>query len=151
MAQYGRLVGIDVGTKWIGLARTDLLRTVANPIGTYHTTEVFDKLKELVRDERIEKFVVGWPLTPAGDEGEAIKMVENFITELQTTFPDIDIAKIDERYTTKEAIRAMVEAGVPKMKRRKSDRINKAAAAIILQKYIELVKSNNVRITDRYV
>lgn len=151
MAQYGRLVGIDVGTKWIGLARTDLLRTVANPIGTYHTTEVFDKLKELVREERIEKFVVGWPLTPGGDEGDAIKMVENFITELQTTFPDIDIAKIDERYTTKEAIRAMVEAGVPKMKRRKSDRINKAAAAIILQKYIELVKSNNVRITDRYV
>lgn len=151
MAQYGRLVGIDVGTKWIGLARTDLLRTVANPIGTYHTTEVFDKLKELVREERIEKFVVGWPLTPAGDEGEAINMVENFITELQTTFPDIEIAKIDERYTTKEAIRAMVEAGVPKMKRRESDRINKAAAAIILQKYIELVKSNNVRITDRYV
>lgn len=151
MAQYGRLVGIDVGTKWIGLARTDLLRTVANPIGTYHTTEIFDKLKELVREERIEKFVVGWPLTPAGDEGEAIKMVENFITELQTNFPDIEIAKVDERYTTKEAIRAMVEAGVPKMKRRKSDRINQAAAAIILQKYIELVKSNNVRITDRYV
>jgi putative Holliday junction resolvase len=151
VAQYGRLVGIDVGTKWIGLARTDLLRTVANPIGTYHTEKVFDKLKKLVKEERIEKFVVGWPLTPEGYEGEAIKMVENFITELQTIFPDIEIAKIDERYTTKEAIRAMVEAGVPKMKRRKSDRINQAAAAIILQKYIELVKSNNVRITDRYV
>lgn len=151
MAQYGRLVGIDVGTKWIGLARTDLLRTVANPIGTYHTKDVFDKLKQLVEEERIEKFVVGWPLTPEGYEGKAINMVENFLTELQTTFPDIEIAKIDERYTTKEAIRAMVEAGVPKMKRRKSDRINQAAAAIILQKYIELVKSDNVRITDRYV
>lgn len=151
MAKYGRLVGIDVGTKWIGLARTDLLRTVANPIGTYHTKEVFGKLEELVEEDQVEKFVVGWPLTPGGYEGEAIDMVEDFLIKLKAKFPDMEIAKIDERYTTKEAIRAMVEAGVPKMKRRKSDRINQAAAAIILQKYIELMKSNNVRITDRYV
>ena len=151
MANYGRLVGIDVGTKWIGLARTDLLKTVANPIGTYHSNDVFDKLKELVDEENIEMFVVGWPLTPEGHEGRAINMVEKFLTELQSIFPDIEVKKIDERYTTKEAVRAMVEAGVPKMKRRESDRINQAAAAIILQKYIELAEANNVRITDRYV
>jgi len=151
VANYGRLVGIDVGTKWIGLARTDLLKTVANPIGTYHSNDVFDKLKELVDEENIEMFVVGWPLTPEGHEGRAINMVEKFLTELQSIFPDIEVKKIDERYTTKEAVRAMVEAGVPKMKRRESDRINQAAAAIILQKYIELAEANNVRITDRYV
>lgn len=151
MAEYGRLVGIDVGTKWIGLARTDLLKTVANPIGTYHYEAVFDKLEELVEEENVEMFVVGWPLTPSGQEGRAIKMVEKFLTELSSKFPDIEIQKIDERYTTKEAVRAMVEAGVPKMKRRESDRINQAAAAIILQKYIELAEANNVRITDRYV
>jgi len=151
VANYGRLVGIDVGTKWIGLARTDLLKTVANPIGTYHSNDVFDKLTELVDEENIEMFVVGWPLTPEGHEGRAINMVEKFLTELQSIFPDIEVKKIDERYTTKEAVRAMVEAGVPKMKRRESDRINQAAAAIILQKYIELAEANNVRITDRYV
>jgi putative Holliday junction resolvase len=151
VAKYGRLVGIDVGTKWIGLARTDLLKTVANPIGTYHSEDVFDKLQELVDEENIEMFVVGWPLTPEGEEGRAINMVEKFLTELNAKFPDIDVEKIDERYTTKEAVRAMVEAGVPKMKRRESDRINQAAAAIILQKYIELAEANNVRITDRYV
>lgn len=137
MTEYGRIVGIDVGTKWIGLARTDLLRTVANPIGTFGQAEVFDKLKELVHKERVEKFVVGWPLTPSGDEGKATKMVERFITKLKIRFPDIKIEKIDERYTSKEAVQAMIEAGVPKMKRRESDRINRAAAAIILQKYLE--------------
>lgn len=151
MAEYGRIVGIDVGTKWVGLARTDLLKTVANPIGTYHVDDVFDALKEQVESENIEKIVVGWPLTPEGEEGRAIKMVQEFLTKLEAKFPDIEVAKIDERYTTKEAVRAMVEAGVPKMKRRKSDRVNQAAAAIILQKYIELVKADNVRITDRYV
>lgn len=151
MAEYGRILGLDVGTKWIGVARTDLLKTVANPIGTYHIEEVFEKLQELVQEEQVEKFVVGWPLTPGGHEGKAIKMVEEFLTNLEAEFPDMEIAKVDERYTTKEAVRAMVEADVPKMKRRKSDRINQAAAAIILQKYIEQIASNNVRITDRYV
>ena len=151
MAEYGRIIGIDVGTKWIGLARTDLLKTVANPIGTYYVDDVFEALEKQVENENVEKIVVGWPLTPEGDEGRAIKMVEEFLTKLEAQFPDIEIAKIDERYTTKEAVRAMVEAGVPKMKRRESDRINQAAAAIILQKYIELVKANKVRITDRYI
>ncbi|MDZ7681891.1 MAG: RuvX/YqgF family protein [Fodinibius sp.] len=94
MAQYGRLVGIDVGTKWIGLARTDLLKTVANPIGTYHAFRMMiEKLQELVENEQVEKFVVGWPLTPEGDEGRAIKMVEEFLTQLESMFPDIEIAK----------------------------------------------------------
>jgi putative Holliday junction resolvase len=151
VAKYGRLIGIDVGTKWIGLARTDLLKTVANPIGTYHDSEVMEALKKLVENEQVEKFVVGWPLTPEGDEGKAIKMVRSFLSRLEEHFPDMEVAKMDERYTSKEAVRAMVEAGVPKMKRRESDRINKAAAAIILQKYIEFMKSENVRVTDRYV
>ncbi|HEX6982407.1 MAG TPA: Holliday junction resolvase RuvX [Balneolaceae bacterium] len=151
MAKYGRLVGIDVGTKWIGLARSDLLRTVANPIGTYTPDTVFEKLEELVENEQVEKFVVGWPLTPAGEEGRAIKMVERFLVKLRKIFPDMEIEKVDERYTSKEAVKAMYEAGVPKMQRRKSDRVNQAAAAIILQKYIEYKASSNVRITDRYI
>ena len=151
MAHYGRLVGIDVGTKWVGLARTDLLRTVANPIGTYSVDDVFERLEELVENERVDKIVVGWPLTPEGEEGRAIRMVRDFMVEFRKHFPDMEVEKVDERYTSKEAVRAMVEAGVPKMKRRQSDRVNQAAAAIILQKYIELQKSDNVRITDRYI
>lgn len=151
MAEYGRLVGIDVGTKWVGLARTDLLKTVANPIGTYGADEVYEELEELLEQEKVEKFVVGWPLTPEGGEGRAIKMVERFITRLRKHFPDMEIEKVDERYTSKEAVKAMFEAGVPKMKRRDSDRVNQAAAAIILQKYIEQLNPSNVRVTDRYI
>jgi putative Holliday junction resolvase len=151
VAKYGRLVGIDVGTKWIGLARSDLLRTVANPVGTFTPDTVFQKLEELVEHEQVEKFVVGWPLTPTGEEGRAIKMVERFLVKLRKIFPEMEIEKVDERYTSKEAVKAMHEAGVPKMKRRESDRVNQAAAAIILQKYIEHKASSNVRITDRYI
>lgn len=151
MAEYSRLIGLDIGTKWIGVARSDLLHTVANPIATYHVSDIFEALHKLVENEKIDKFVVGWPLTPEGEEGRAIKMVREFLSDFEAEFPDMEVVKVDERYTSKEAVRAMVEAGVPKKKRRESDRVNQAAAAIILQKYIEQNNSENVRITDRYI
>lgn len=138
MSKYGRIIGIDVGTKHVGLARTDLLRTVANPIGTYSPDDAFAKLEELVPTERVEMFVVGWPLTPEGKEGAATEMVEQFLARLTRLFPDIDVELVDERYTSKEAVQVMIESGVPKMKRRQSDRVNQAAAAIILQKYLDM-------------
>lgn len=140
MSEYGRIIGIDVGTKCTGLARTDLLRTSANPIGTYDSQQVFDELERLIynKNEKVIKLVVGWPLTPDGNEGNATERVEKFITKLRARFPNIDIEKMDERYTSKEAVQAMIEAGVPKMKRREKERIDQAAAAIILQKYLQL-------------
>lgn len=137
MSIYGRFIGIDVGTKHIGLARTDLLRTVANPIGTYNPQTVFEELSRQITDGKIMKFVVGWPLTPEGEEGKAIKMVKQFITRLENHFPDIEIARFDERYTSKEAADVLYRSGVAKKKRHTSDRINQVAAAIILQKYLE--------------
>lgn len=140
MSEYGRIIGIDVGTKCTGLARTDLLRTSANPIGTYDSQQVFDELERLIynKNEKVIKLVVGWPLTPDGNEGNATERVEKFITKLRARFPNIEIEKMDERYTSKEAVQAMIEAGVPKMKRREKERIDQAAAAIILQKYLQI-------------
>lgn len=137
MSTYGRFIGIDVGTKHIGLARTDLLRTVANPIGTYSPETVMDELSKQVETGKIMKFVVGWPLTPEGEEGKAIKMVQEFIARLEKCFPDIKISRFDERYTSKEAADVLYRSGVAKKKRHTSDRINQVAAAIILQKYLE--------------
>lgn len=136
MPEYGRIIGIDVGTKWVGLARTDLLKTAANSINTYHVDEVFDELRKLVDNEQVEKLVVGWPLTPDGREGQAVDMVKDFLKKLRKVFPDMEIDKIDERYTSREAVEAMEAAGVSKMKRRDTNRVNRAAAAVILQKYL---------------
>lgn len=138
MTEYGRIIGIDVGTKRTGLARTDLLRTSANPIGTFDNERVFRELDYLIRNEQAVKIVVGWPLTPKGDEGEATERVEKFIDKLVERFPDIEIEKMDERYTSKEAVQAMIDAGVPQKKRREKERIDQAAAAIILQKYLQI-------------
>lgn len=137
MQRYARLVGIDVGTKRIGVARTDLLKTIASPVGTYSPDEVMDELRKMAEEDPIDKFIVGWPLTPKGEEGTAAIMVKKFIKKLTRSFPDIEIVKIDESYTSNKAMQVMVRSGVPKKKRKQKERLDRIAAAIILQSYLD--------------
>ena len=138
MQEYSRLVGIDVGTKRIGVAQTDLLHTIANPVGTFSPDEVLAEIKKLVDSSKVDKFIVGWPLTPNGEEGRATDMVKKFIKDiLHKHFPDIPVVKIDERYTSNKALEYMLEAGVPKQKRKEKGRRDRIAAAIILQNYLD--------------
>lgn len=137
MQQYARLIGVDVGKKRFGLAQTDLLKTIASPVGTFSADEIIPAIKEIAEQDSIEKIVVGWPLTPKGDEGQATIMVAKFIKRLKKAFPGLDIVKIDERYTSNQAMEKMIEAGVPRKKRRQKERVDRIAAALILQKYLD--------------
>jgi len=137
LQQYARLIGVDVGKKRFGLAQTDLLKTIASPVGTFSADDILPAIKEIAEKDTIEKIVVGWPLTPKGEEGQATIMVMKFIKRLKKAFPEIDIVKIDERYTSKDAMERMIEAGVPQKKRRNKERVDRIAAALILQKYLD--------------
>lgn len=137
MQEYSRLVGIDVGKKRTGIAQTDLLKTIATPVGTFPPDEVFSALQHIAAQSKVEKFIVGWPLTPDGQEGTATDMVQAFIVKLKEAFPDIPVVKVDERNTSNRAMELMVDARVPKKKRRQKGRVDKIAAAVILQNYLE--------------
>lgn len=138
MNQFGRLIGIDVGTKKVGLARTDLLRTSANAVGTFSPDNSLKEIEKMANEEYpVTGFVVGWPLTPDGEEAEATRMVERYLKKLKKAFPDIPVHLIDERYSSLTAVKNMIEAGVPREKRRERGRVDMAAAAFLLQQYIE--------------
>lgn len=138
MSEFGRILAVDVGSKRVGLARTDLLRTNANPFGTFTPAESVKEIERQVRsDGPVFAIVVGWPLTPQGDPTDATQLAEDYYNTLQKKFPDIKIFKMDERYTSRQAMKLMVEAGVPKMKRRQKGRVDQAAAAVILQQFME--------------
>jgi putative Holliday junction resolvase len=137
LQEYSRLVAIDVGKKRIGIAQTDLLQTIASPVGTFPPGDVFFELKKIGTQAPIKAFIVGWPLTTDGQEGSATQMVQQFIKKLKNAFPEIPIHKVDERYTSNKAKEAMIAAGVPKMKRRQKERVDRIAAALILQQYLE--------------
>lgn len=137
MQNYARLIGIDVGKKRCGLAQTDLLQTIASPVGTFSPDEIIDKIAHIVEESQVEGFVIGWPLKPNGKEGEATEMVQEFINRLKNLYPDIPVFKTDERYTSNQALDVMIEIGVPQKKRRKKERVDRIAAALILQTYLE--------------
>lgn len=137
MQEYARLIGIDVGKKRVGIAQTDLLKTIASPVGTFPPDQALQEVRNIADKAPLEKIVVGWPLSLSGEEGEATQMVTDFIEELRHSFPDIEIAKVDERYTSTQARGLMIEAGVPKKKRQEKGRVDRIAAAIILQNYLD--------------
>ena len=139
MQDYSRLVGIDVGTKRIGIAQTDLLKTFASPVGTFPPDQVFQQLKKIAEQATIDAFIVGWPLGTDGKEGKSTERVQQFINRLKKLIPNIPVHKVDERYTSTQAMDVMIQAGVSKKKRREKERVDRIAAALILERYLETI------------
>jgi len=138
LAEYGRILGVDVGSKRVGLARTDLLRTIASPIGTFTPKNSFKEIERQVSTEGpVSGIVVGWPLTTEGEPTDATRIVIDYIAALKNKYKDIRIYKMDERFSSRQAMRIMVDSGVPKRKRNKKGRLDQAAAALILQQFLE--------------
>lgn len=143
MGKQTRLIGIDVGNNRVGLAQSDLLRLIASPIGTFSRKEIFIKLGEIVSEEAVEKFIVGWPLTLKGKEGDAVHMVRSFLGELRKLFPGIEVVTIDERFTSSMAQKVVLQSGISRKRRRDKGNIDTIAAAIILQDYLDRQNRNS--------
>lgn len=137
MEGLSRILGIDYGTKRVGIAISDPLRILARPVHTCEAGDVLDYLAGMAREWRIEAIVVGWPFTEEGGDDTALAMVQPFIERLERRFPGVEIIKWDERFSSERAKRALYDAGVSKKARRSKERINAAAASVILQEYLD--------------
>lgn len=138
MSRFGRIIGVDVGGKRVGLARTDLLRSSVNPIGTFTPKNSLLEIERQIANEGpVKALVIGWPLTPLGEPTHATPLVSDYIKKLKIKYPEMDIFKFDERYSSREAMRLMAQSGVPKKKRHKKGRLDQAAAALILTQFLE--------------
>ncbi len=138
-----RWVGIDYGKKRVGIAIADPLRLFAQPLGTFPPREALSKLKELDRAEGIERAIVGWPLMPDGDEGTATREVGKFIERIRKALPSVQVVRWDERYTSVLAVEKIREAGPNRRWGRNKGRIDAAAAAILLQEFLDDVGSRD--------
>jgi putative Holliday junction resolvase len=132
-----RLVGVDFGLQRVGIAVADPLRIFATPLGTFGRKEAIKRLVDLHAAEVIETIVLGWPVLLDGSEGETTRLVSKFQRQLEGALPDVSIVRLDERYTSKMARRAIHEAGGKRSAREKKGRVDAAAAAILLQSYLD--------------
>lgn len=109
----------------------------AQVYGTFAPDEALDELGRLADGDGIAEIVVGWPLTLEGTEDEATERVDAYVEQMREAVPGVEIARRDERFTSEMAKDALREAGVRQPGRFDKGRVDAAAAAIILQDYLD--------------
>ncbi len=133
-----RVLAIDLGTKRTGLAVTDPLKILANPLETVETSQLMAFLKAYCAKEEVETLVLGLPIRLNGQDNEMTPRVMKLKEALEMAFPGKKIALVDERFTSKMAMQSMIAMGSKKKDRReKAGNLDKVSAAIILQSYLE--------------
>jgi len=132
-----RLLCIDYGKKRTGIAVTDPLKIIATALTTVETKELFPFLKDYFHKEEVELVLIGEPKNWDDSDTHATPLVHQFIQKFKKDFPLMKIEKIDERYTSKLAVQAMIEMGMKKRDRQKKGNIDQIAAAIMLQEYLK--------------
>ena len=133
----GKIMAIDYGAKRVGLAVSDDRQQLAFGLTTVHSSKLIEFLKDYTEKESIDCFVIGFPKTLRNTETNATLMVENFAKHLRKVFPNIGLDIIDERFTSKLAVRAMIDSGLSKKKRQNKSLIDEISASILLQDYLE--------------
>jgi putative Holliday junction resolvase len=135
----GRLLGLDVGEKRVGVALCDETQTLARPLLTLRRAskkEDFATLAALCHKHAIEKVIVGLPRTLRGEEGPQARRVRRYADELRSAL-NLPIEFWDERYSSVEAQERLTASG---RKARAKGEIDSAAAAIVLQEYLDAMR-----------
>ena len=133
-SHMGRILAIDYGRKRTGLAVTDPLQIIANALDTVPTHTLMDYVKSYAAANAVDAIVIGMPLQMDGLPSESYTYIRPFVEKLRKEMPAMRIELFDERFTSRLALRAMIDGGVPK-KRRREDKglVDRISATIILQ------------------
>ena len=136
----GRLLGIDVGERWIGVALSDPLGILASPLTRVERTNdeaAVTAIAGLVRLHGAKAVVAGLPYSLDGSVGPQAVRVRGFLRKLADAV-GVPVEAVDERLSTVAAVQGMIEAGVSREKRR--GRVDAAAAALILQWHLDRLR-----------
>ena len=132
-----RILALDHGTRRIGVALSDESKTIAQPL-EYIPAEPFAdflaRLKKVLTEKEIDLVLIGLPRNMDGSYGPAAQKVEAFISVLRGAIT-VPIKTWDERLTSSQANRILIQGNVRRKKRK--EKVDKMAAAILLQSYLD--------------
>ncbi len=132
-----RILALDHGTRRVGVAVSDELKMIATPL-EYIAPEPFAdflaRLKQILAEKEVELILIGLPRNMDGSYGPAAQKVQEFVTALKTELT-VPIKTLDERLTTVQANRSLLQANVRRDQRK--EKVDKTAAAILLQSYLD--------------
>lgn len=141
MKVQGRILGIDFGTRRIGISVSDPLQIIAQSLLTLeNNATILQAIREIVEREAVGLIVVGMPFNLKGNKGSKAREVDKFIRQLEEAIP-VTVVRWDERFTSSLAHDTMIRMGTKRKERREDrGRIDAMAAAIMLQGFLDSQK-----------
>lgn len=131
-----RILAIDYGIKRTGIAVTDEMQIIASGLTTVPSETAITFLKEYFSKENVVKVLIGEPKQMNGLASESTPIIEKFVTDFQTAFPEMKVERVDERFTSKMAFQTMIDSGLKKKQRQNKALVDEIAATILLQDYL---------------
>jgi len=134
--KLSKYVGIDFGIKKSGVSISDSNKLISFPLKTIETKNLLDYIKQISNDENIEIVVIGKPLKLNNEIHDLEEKVVKFIKSLKNNHPNIQVERIDERFTSKISKQIIIQSGLGKKNRRDKSIIDKISASLILESYL---------------
>lgn len=131
-----RILALDYGTRRTGIAVTDPLQLIASGLTTVQTADLWGFLAQYFKEEDVERIVVGEPRQMDNTPSEVEGAIGKFLIEFSKRYPNVPVSREDERFTSKMALRSMIEGGMKKKKRRKKEALDEISATLILQSFL---------------
>lgn len=131
-----RILAIDYGIRRTGIAVTDELQIIASGLTTIPSETTISFLKDYFAKEKVSKVLLGEPKQMNGLPSESTPIIEKFATEFVSTFPEMSLIRVDERFTSKMAFQTMIDSGLSKKQRQNKGLVDEIAATILLQDYL---------------
>jgi putative Holliday junction resolvase len=139
----GRILGIDYGSKRVGIALSDPLQMLARGICTLENkADLVARIHQLAEEEAVVRVVVGMPYAPDGGKGEKAREVETFVTGLRAAL-SVPIDTWDESHSSADARALFIGVGMGRKKRREKGRVDRMAATLVLQEYLDSLSTTD--------
>ena len=134
--QLSKYLGIDFGIKKSGVSISDSNKLISFPLETIETKNLLDYIRQISIDENIEIVVIGKPLKLNNEIHDLEEEIVKFIKSLKNHLPNIQVERIDERFTSKISKQIIIKSGKGKKNRRDKLIIDKISASLILESYL---------------
>ncbi len=129
-------MAIDYGGKRTGIAVTDEMQIIASGLTTVETKNIFPFLENYFKTNKVSKIIVGEPKRMNNEASSIGAEINKFVEKLAKLYPQIEIIRIDERFTSKIAFQTMIDSGLKKKQRQNKALVDEIAATILLQDYM---------------
>lgn len=136
-----RILAIDYGQKRTGLAVTDEMQIIASGLTTVPSETTLSFLQHYFTNENVEKVLIGQPMQMNYTPSESTGIIEAFVQKFQKLFPQMPVERVDERFTSKMAQKAMFASGLKKKQRQNKALVDEISATIMLQDFLLRKKS----------